>query len=89
MPRASLRRQEVTTMIPPAGVLPVTTLGATFGPAAMLGTIAVVVALAVLVLGLLSERHTFVLRRRADAVATTPPLAPVDDYVSPWAPWAA
>ena len=71
-------------MIPPAGVLPLTTLGATFGPAAMLGLIAVLVALAVLVLGLVSERRTVVLRRRSDAVAPVAPFPPVDDYVSPW-----
>lgn len=72
-------------MIPPAGVLPITTLGATFGLTAMLGLIAVLVTLAVIVFGLVTERRTVVLWRLSEAVPPVTALPPVDDYVAPWA----
>jgi hypothetical protein len=73
-------------MIPPAGVMPITTLGATFGPAAMLGLLAILVALTVIVIGLVSERRSVAAWRRLDAVSTAVPRpTPVEDYARPWA----
>jgi hypothetical protein len=73
-------------MIPPAGTVPVTTLGAALGPVALLALVSAVLVLTVLVVSLVAERRWLTGAREFDTypVADVPPV-PVPDYAGPWA----
>jgi hypothetical protein len=73
-------------MIPPAGTVPVTTLGAALGPVALLALISAVVVLAVLVVSLVAERRWLASAHEIDVhdAADVPPV-PLPDYAGPWA----
>jgi hypothetical protein len=78
--------QEVTIMIPPAGIVPVTTLGAVLGPVALLAVVSAVVVLAVIVVSLVAEHRWLAewSELGSQPGADVPPV-PVPDYAGPWA----